>query len=64
MWQATLSACATALRDAPGPPSCVGITNQRETAVLWDGRTLAAPRAIVGPRWRRSRTRRATSSSP
>ena len=37
------------------PVSCVGITNQRETAVLWDRATLAAPhRAIVwqdrGPR--------------
>ncbi|AQZ64896.1 glycerol kinase [[Actinomadura] parvosata subsp. kistnae] len=54
IWQATLSACATALRDAPGPPSCVGITNQRETAVLWDRRTLAAPRrAIV---WQDRRT--------
>ncbi len=26
---------------------CVGITNQRETAVLWDRRTLAAPRPAV-----------------
>ncbi|WP_043638450.1 glycerol kinase GlpK [Nonomuraea candida] len=54
IWQATLSACATALRAAPEPPSCVGITNQRETAVLWDRRTLAAPRrAIV---WQDRRT--------
>ncbi|MFB4264367.1 glycerol kinase GlpK [Nonomuraea sp. GTA35] len=54
IWQATLSACATALRGAAQPPSCVGITNQRETAVLWDRRTLAAPRrAIV---WQDRRT--------
>ncbi|WP_214326574.1 FGGY family carbohydrate kinase [Nonomuraea sediminis] len=54
IWQATLSACGTALRGASSPPSCVGITNQRETAVLWDRRTLAAPyRAIV---WQDRRT--------
>ena len=34
--------------------SCVGVTNQRETAVLWDRSTLAAPRrAIV---WQDRRT--------
>ncbi|TMR89532.1 FGGY family carbohydrate kinase, partial [Nonomuraea basaltis] len=54
IWQATLSACAAALREAGERPSCVGITNQRETAVLWDRRTLAAPRrAIV---WQDRRT--------
>ncbi|MFI6596905.1 FGGY family carbohydrate kinase [Nonomuraea sp. NPDC050536] len=54
IWQATLSACGMALRGASSPPSCVGITNQRETAVLWDRRTLAAPcRAIV---WQDRRT--------
>jgi glycerol kinase len=54
IWQATLTACAVALREASVPPSCVGITNQRETAVLWDRRTLAAPRnAIV---WQDRRT--------
>ncbi|MFE0147412.1 FGGY family carbohydrate kinase [Nonomuraea sp. NPDC059007] len=47
IWQATLAACATALRGAQSPPSCAGITNQRETAVLWDRRTLAAPRRAV-----------------
>jgi glycerol kinase len=55
IWQATLSACRQAL-DAPGaqPPTCIGITNQRETAVLWDRRSLAAPRrAIV---WQDRRT--------
>ncbi len=37
-----------------GAVSCVGITNQRETAVIWDRSTLAAPRrAIV---WQDRRT--------
>jgi len=53
IWQATLSACRDALRDQQTPVA-VGITNQRETAVLWDRRTLAAPRrAIV---WQDRRT--------
>ena len=60
IWQATLAAC----REALGPPgsaaagqvTCVGITNQRETAVVWDRSTLAAPRrAIV---WQDRRTAR------
>ncbi|GAA3208847.1 glycerol kinase GlpK [Nonomuraea helvata] len=54
IWQATLSACSAALSRASGSPACVGLTNQRETAVLWDRRTLAAPcRAIV---WQDRRT--------
>ncbi|MFI7447038.1 FGGY family carbohydrate kinase [Nonomuraea sp. NPDC049714] len=54
IWQATLSACSAALAAASAIPACVGITNQRETAVLWDRRTLAAPRrAIV---WQDRRT--------
>ncbi|WP_084956838.1 FGGY family carbohydrate kinase [Thermoactinospora rubra] len=54
IWQATLAACRTALASAADVPVCVGITNQRETAVLWDRRTLAAPRrAIV---WQDRRT--------
>ncbi|MDA0634632.1 glycerol kinase GlpK [Nonomuraea sp. MCN248] len=47
IWQATLSACATALGGASTTPACVGLTNQRETAVLWDRRSLAAPRRAV-----------------
>ncbi|MFC5816346.1 glycerol kinase GlpK [Nonomuraea harbinensis] len=47
IWQATLSACAAALAGASTTPACVGITNQRETAVLWDRRSLAAPRRAV-----------------
>jgi glycerol kinase len=64
IWQAVLGACAQALA-AVGPAggggasaaaavSCVGITNQRETAVIWDRATLVAPRrAIV---WQDRRT--------
>jgi len=67
IWQATLAACRQALEQAggrdfdgetaaAGPVTCVGITNQRETAVIWDRRTLAAPRnAIV---WQDRRTAR------
>lgn len=54
IWQATLRACRTAVDGAPDRPSAIGITNQRETAVLWDRETLAAPRrAIV---WQDRRT--------
>jgi glycerol kinase len=53
IWQATLGACRQAL-DGAQPPSCIGITNQRETAVIWDRATLVAPRrAIV---WQDRRT--------
>jgi glycerol kinase len=55
IWQATLAASAQALEAAGSPAiACVGITNQRETAVIWDRATLAAPRrAIV---WQDRRT--------
>ena len=55
IWQATLEACRHALKgidraDLAG----VGITNQRETIVLWDRETLGSPRrAIV---WQDRRT--------
>jgi glycerol kinase len=64
IWQATLAACRQALDaagkfhggTAPGHIACVGITNQRETAVIWDRAGLAAPRpAIV---WQDRRTAR------
>ena len=55
IWQAVLSACRTALGAHAGESvSCVGITNQRETAVLWDRETLAAPRRAVVWQDRRS----------
>jgi len=62
IWQATLAACGQALaaaraatenpfsgrtRTAAWPVRCVGLTNQRETAVLWDRATLAAPRGAI-----------------
>ncbi len=55
IWQATLAASAQALTSAGSPAiASVGITNQRETAVIWDRATLAAPhRAIV---WKDRRT--------
>ena len=56
IWDATLAACAAALaaHGNADPISCVGITNQRETAVLWNRSTLIAPhRAIV---WQDRRT--------
>ena len=54
IWSATLSACRTALAGAPQPPVALGITNQRETSVLWDRRSLRSPRpAIV---WQDRRT--------
>jgi glycerol kinase len=69
IWQATLAACAEAIgaaggrgiggaegggAEGGGAVSCVGITNQRETAVVWDRATLSAPhRAIV---WQDRRT--------
>ncbi|MCW2622591.1 MAG: Glycerol kinase [Frankiales bacterium] len=52
IWQAVLAACRAAI--GPHEISCLGLTNQRETAVLWDRRTLAAARrAIV---WQDRRT--------
>jgi glycerol kinase len=56
IWHATLAACGQALdhSGAGEAVSCVGITNQRETAVVWDRATLVAPhRAIV---WQDRRT--------
>jgi glycerol kinase len=59
IWQATLAACAGALGaigDPADPVTSVGITNQRETAVIWDAATLTSPhRAIV---WQDRRTAR------
>ncbi|MUL40914.1 glycerol kinase GlpK [Streptomonospora sp. PA3] len=54
IWQATLAACQTALDGTDQQPTCVGITNQRETAVLWNRKRGSAPRrAIV---WQDRRT--------
>ncbi len=58
IWQATLEATKDALAgydaDAHGDLRGVGITNQRETVLLWDRETLGSPRrAIV---WQDRRT--------
>jgi len=47
IWQAVLSACRQALDHADLLPTCIGVTSQRETAVLWDRTTLAAPRRAL-----------------
>lgn len=57
IWQTTLSSCRLALRQAglmPGDIASIGITNQRETTVLWNRKTgeAVAP-AIV---WQDRRT--------
>ena len=57
IWQATLEAtrdCLAAWDGEPGDLSGIGITNQRETVLLWDRETLGSPRrAIV---WQDRRT--------
>lgn len=54
IWQATLAACQAALDSTDDAPTCIGITNQRETAVLWSRKRGSAPRrAIV---WQDRRT--------
>ncbi len=43
IWAATKQACQSALDDAdtgPGDVTCIGITNQRETTLLWERDTL------------------------
>ena len=54
IWTATVAACREALAGTDEQPTCIGITDQRETAVVWDRRTLHSPRpAIV---WQDRRT--------
>jgi glycerol kinase len=57
LWTATLDACAVGLAAAatrPDEVTCIGITNQRETSVVYDRRTLEPiHRAIV---WQDRRT--------
>src|SRR5688500_5390286 len=54
IWTATVAACREALAATDVEPTCVGITDQRATAVVWDRRTLRSPRpAIV---WQDRRT--------
>ncbi|MBW8750117.1 MAG: glycerol kinase GlpK [Propionibacteriales bacterium] len=57
IWQATLESTRTCLKAWGGDPATLaglGITNQRETVLLWDRETLGSPRrAIV---WQDRRT--------
>ena len=54
IWTATVAACREAVAGTGTRPTCVGIADQRETAVVWDRRTLRSPRpAIV---WQDRRT--------
>jgi glycerol kinase len=54
IWQATLAAATEAISQTSASLSAIGITNQRETVVLWDKQTLRSPRkAIV---WQDRRT--------
>jgi glycerol kinase len=39
VWQAVAATCREAIAAAPGPIAAIGITNQRETTVLWDRAT-------------------------
>ena len=54
IWEATLSAVKSALGTDATEIKCIGITNQRETAVVWDRNQLSSPtKAIV---WQDRRT--------
>jgi len=54
IWTATVAACRQALAGTGAQPTCIGITDQRETAVVWNRRSLRSPRpAIV---WQDRRT--------
>ena len=54
IWQATLAATKQALSQSSVTPVAIGITNQRETAVVWDRKDLTSPtKAIV---WQDRRT--------
>ncbi|GAB3491290.1 glycerol kinase GlpK [Nocardiopsis coralliicola] len=47
IWQATLAACRSAIDASGTTPTCIGITNQRETAVLWNRKRGSSPRRAV-----------------
>ena len=54
IWQATLSATKLVLADSNQQPSAIGITNQRETIVVWHRETLVSPRPAIVWQDRRS----------
>lgn len=56
IWQALLAAAAEALERPRTPPVAVGVTNQRESAVLWRRHDLSAPRPAVVWQDRRTAT--------
>ena len=59
IWSATLASCRSAIDKADEEITCIGITNQRETAVVWNRNTLRSPAmAIV---WQDRRTANMTS---
>ena len=60
LWQTTLDCARRAMAQAGGTPAAIGITNQRETVVLWD-RATGQPlhRAIV---WQDRRTAEACAA--
>ena len=54
IWQATLSAASDAISKTTITLSAIGITNQRETVVIWDAKTLKSPRKAIVWQDRRS----------
>jgi glycerol kinase len=54
IWAATLSAVKQTLDGAAEAPTAIGITNQRETLVLWDKTTLQSARPAIVWQDRRS----------
>ncbi len=54
IWQATLAAVREALSGSEAPLTALGITNQRETIVVWDQRSLTAARPAIVWQDRRS----------
>ena len=54
IWHATLTAVGNVLRSAGASITCVGVTNQRETAVFWDRHTLSSARPAIVWQDRRS----------
>ncbi len=54
IWQTVLKTCREARAKAPGPVAAIGITNQRETTLIWDAETgVPIHNAIV---WQDRRT--------
>lgn len=54
IWQATLKSAKLAVEASGKTPTALGITNQRETIVLWDKDTLRSPRRAIVWQDRRS----------